>query len=608
MVDLTLDLKLKLKNLPTSPGVYLFKNARGRIIYIGKAKNLRNRVRTYFHSSADHAPRTARLVTKIVDLELLLTDNEIEALILEANLVRQHKPRYNVDLKDDKHFPYIKVTTRESFPRMLIVRRIENDGATYFGPYTSSRHMRRTVSFLIRLFKIRSCNFVLPPPKGKKVPVCLDYHIKHCGGPCEEHQTEEEYGEGISAALMVLAGKSKSLAELLTKRMQVASEALDYEEAAKLRDQIDALQAMGGRQKVDIGQLIDRDIIALAREEIHAVAVVLQIREGVLIGRQDFQLKAENDHTDEDVLRTFLMQYYGQQPNLPRELFVPHQFPDMKLFAKWLKTQKGRRVKLVMPQIGVKVRLVELARRNARLLLDELLIQKRKQSERTSKMVTSLKDDLRLVRSPRKMVCFDISNTGETDAVGSCVFFANGQPRKKEYRHFKIKTVQGQDDYQMMREVVGRYFRRRLDEDLALPDLVVLDGGKGQLSSVMAELVVLNLTELPVIGLAKRLEEIFVPGVAEAISIRKTSPSLMLLKRIRDEAHRFAVTYNRKVRSKRTIKSQLDEVKGIGPAKRALLLREFGSVKQIRKLSVEKLASMKGISPKLAGAILEVLA
>lgn len=608
MADPTLDLKTKLKNLPSSPGVYLFKNSRGRIIYIGKAKNLRNRVRTYFQAAADHIDRTARLVAKIADLELLLTDNEIEALILEANLVREHKPRYNVDLRDDKHFPYIKVTTHEPYPRMLIVRRIESDGATYFGPYTSARHMRRTVSFLTHLFKIRSCSFVLPPPQGKTVPVCLDYHIKRCGGPCEGHQSAEEYNEGIKAALMVLAGKSRALVERLSARMKTASEALDYEEAALLRDQIEALEAMRGRQKVDVGELIDRDIVALAREGQHAVAVVLQLREGVLIGRQDFQLKAEVEHSEEDILKTFLMQYYGHQPNLPRELYLPHDFPDRKLFGAWLKSQKTGRVKILTPQIGVKVRLVELARRNARLLLDELLIQKRKQSERTSKMVTSLKDDLKLNSSPRTMVCFDISNTGETDAVGSCVFFANGLPRKKEYRHFKIKTVVGQDDYQMMREVVGRYFRRRLKEGLALPDLVVLDGGKGQLSTVGAELKALELSEQPIIALAKRLEEVFLPGLAAPISIKKSSPSLMLLKRIRDEAHRFAVSYNRKVRTKRTIKSELDQVKGVGPAKRSALLKEFGSVKQIRKRTADELAMVKGITPELAEAILKALA
>ncbi|RKX29161.1 MAG: excinuclease ABC subunit C [Candidatus Zixiibacteriota bacterium] len=607
MANLTPELELKLKNLPDSPGVYLFKNAGGRIIYIGKARSLRNRVRTYFQSSANHTLRTVRMVSKVTDLELLLTDTEIEALILEANLVHEHKPRYNVDLKDDKHFPYIKVTTQEPFPRVLIVRRIEKDKSTYFGPYTSSRNVRRTVSFLTHLFKIRSCNHVLPPPKGKKIPVCLDYHIKRCGGPCEGHQTEEEYGDGVESVLMVLSGKSKSLIEQLRARMKTASEALKYEEAAQLRDRIEALESVMVKQKVDVGELIDRDIVALAREGNYSVAVVMQIREGILIGRQDFQLKAESDHTDADVLRTFLMQYYGHQPNLPHELFLPGEFPDMKLFAAWLKTQKGSRVKLVTPQIGVKVKLVELASRNARLLLDELLIQKRKQSERTSKMVTGLKDALRLNRSPRTMICFDISNTGETDAVGSCVYFANGRPKKKEYRHFKIKSVQRQNDYQMMQEVVSRYFRRRLDEELDLPDLVVLDGGKGQLSTVRAELVRLGLAEQPVIALAKRLEEVFVPDQSDPVIIKKTSPALLLLKRIRDEAHRFAVTYNRKVRSRRTIKSELDKVKGIGPARRDMLLRKFGSVEQIKRLSVDELASLKGITKKLAETILKTI-
>ncbi len=607
MHKLSSSLKLKLDNLPDSPGVYLFKNSRGKIIYIGKAKNLRNRVRSYFRSSSDQTLRTIRMVEQVADVELLLTDSEIEALILEANLVHEYKPRYNVALKDDKHFPYIKITTQEPFPRVLIVRRVEKDGATYFGPYTSAKGMRRTVSFLTHLFMIRSCNYVLPPPEGKKIKVCLDYHIKRCGGPCEGLQSEEEYREGVESILMVLSGKSKALIDQLSRRMKEASDNMEFEEAARYRDKIEALQSVMMKQKVDIGELVDRDIVAIAREEGDAVAVVMQIREGVLIGRQDFQLTSVADHSNETVLQTFLMQYYNHQPNLPKELYLPYTFPDQKLFTQWLKQQKGSAVLVVTPQIGQKVRLVELAMRNARLLLDELLIQKRKQSERTSKMVTSLKEELRLQRSPRTIVCFDISNTGQTDAVGSCVFFENARPKKKEYRHFKIKSVTGQDDFKMMQEVIGRYFRRRVEEELPLPDLVVVDGGKGQLSSALQELRRCGLKELPIVALAKRLEEVFVPGQSDSVIIKKTSPALLLLKQIRDEAHRFAITYNRKVRTKRTIKSVLDDIKGVGPAKKQVLLRKFGSVERIKTLSLNELAAVKGIGEKLARQILEAL-
>lgn len=606
MIKLSESLKLKLKNLPAEPGVYFFRDKNEKIIYIGKAKNLRNRVRTYFHSANRHDPKTARMIARAADFDLMITDNEIEALILEANLVREHKPRYNVLLRDDKHFPYIKITN-EPFPRLLIVRRIEKDGATYFGPYTSSKGMRRTVELLSRLFTIRTCSLVIPSPTGRKYKVCLDYRIKRCGGPCENFQSREEYSKLIDSVKMVLSGKSRELVDLLTTRMNLASDKMDYEEAARLRDQIDAIDGMMLKQKVDVGEVVDRDIISIARDGRHAVAVVMQIREGVLIGRQDFQLTIDNDETEVVILETFLTQYYNHQPNLPDEIFLPGEVKQLKMFKDWLKQLKGSRVKVITPRIGMKVRLVDLAASNARLLLDEILIQKRQQSERTSKMVTALKDDLSLLHSPRRIVCFDISNTGETDAVGSCVYFENGQPRKKEYRHFKIKLVTGQDDFKMMREVIGRYFFRIKEESKKPPDLVVVDGGKGQLSSAVAELKSLGFQTQPVIGLAKKLEEVFLPGVSASIVISRSSPGLMLLKRVRDEAHRFAIEYNRKVRSKRTIKSSLDDVNGIGPAKRRVLLKTFGSVAKIKNLSADQLTQAPGISAELAKAIIKQL-
>ncbi len=600
------NLKLKLQNLPSTPGVYMFKNAQGKIIYIGKAKNLRNRVRTYFRRSAIVSERTERMVSKVTDVELMVTENEIESLILEANLVHEHKPRYNVMLKDDKHFPYIKIT-HEPFPRAMIVRRLADDGAVYFGPYTSAKAMRRTLSFLTRLFRIRTCNLVIPPPEGKKYKVCLDYHINRCGGPCEGLQSEEEYREQVDAMVMVLSGRSLSLIDKLRAKMQAASEAEEFEEAAACRDRIEALQSVMVKQSVDTGDLSDRDITAVAREGADALAVVMQIREGVLIGRQDFRLTADIANDDETVLQMFLIQYYNHQPNLPVEIFVPCALPEKKLLEDWLRQLKGSRVRLMTPKAGEKVRLLELAARNARLLLDEMLIQRRTVSERTSKMVSALKDALALSRSPRRMVCFDISNTGATDAVGSCVFFDNGKPKKSEYRHFKIKGVVGQDDFRMMREVVGRYFYRIREEENPVPDLVVVDGGKGQLSSALAELESLGFNDQPVIGLAKRLEEVFVPGQSDAVTIARSSPALLLLKRIRDEAHRFAVEYNRKVRSKRTIKSALDDIPGIGPAKRTALLKKFGSVAGIRKASVREIAQIKGITEALAEKILKSL-
>ncbi|UCE25542.1 MAG: excinuclease ABC subunit UvrC [Candidatus Zixiibacteriota bacterium] len=601
------DLKLKLKNLPTSPGVYMFKTAAGKIIYIGKAKNLRNRVRTYFQSRNHLDAKAERMISKAADFELMVTESEVEALILEANLVREHKPRYNVDLKDDKHFPYIKVTTNETFPRVLIVRRLEKDKATYFGPYTSSKGMRRTVTFLSRLFAIRTCNLVIPAPPGKKHKVCLDYHIERCGGPCEGFQTQQEYSELVDSVIMVLSGKSKKLIARLTEKMNQASEEMRYEEAAKIRDQIEAIDSVMIKQHVDVGELIDHDIISIAREERDAVAVVMQLREGVLIGRQDFQLSAQVEETDETILESFLTQYYNHQPNMPDQVILPIELSGAGLLEKWLRKARGSKVKVVTPRIGEKVRLVDLAARNARLLLDELLIQKKQYAERTSKMVTSLKDELGLTRSPRTIACFDISNTGPADAVGSCVYFENGKPRKSEYRHFKVKGVRGQDDFKMMREVIGRYFYRIKQKESPAPDLVVVDGGKGQLSSARAELNYLGFSGQPLIALAKRLEEVFLPGRQDSVSISKSSPALVLLKRVRDEAHRFAITYGRKVRSKRTIRSRLDDIPGIGPAKREALLKHFGSVAKIKKLTAEELCQVKGINLKLASQILKQL-
>lgn len=596
----------KLASLPAETGVYIFRNNKNRIIYIGKAKNLRNRVRSYFQNSVPDI-KTERLVSQIVDFELIVTATEVEALILEANLVKQHHPRYNVGLKDDKHFPYIKITTNEPFPRALVVRKLERDGATYFGPYTSSKQMDRTLEFLCRLFTIRTCNLVIPHPQGKPYKVCLDYHIKRCGGPCEGFQSQEEYAELVKSVIMALQGKSQELIDGLELKMNAASEALDFESARQFREQIEALRHVMIRQNVDVGEVVDRDIVSVAREKSDAVAVVMQIRRGILIGRQDFQLEADIANSDDEVIETFVTQYYNYQPNLPSEVFLPCELSGKSLIESWLTETKGARVKVITPKAGRKVKLVDLAAANARLLLDELLIQKRGFKERTSKMVVSLKDAIGLELLPVKMICFDISNTGETDAVGSCVCFDNAKPKKSEYRHFRIKGVTGQDDFKMMREIIGRYFFRISKEDSTPPDLVIVDGGKGQLSAAKAELDSLGFSKQSVIGLAKRLEEVFLPGASDPLTVSKSSPALILLKRIRDEAHRFAIEFNRKVRTKRTIKSELEKIPGIGPSKVKALLSHFGSVAKVRAASVEEIASVKGMSETLAQVVSRAL-
>jgi len=596
-------LEMKIRNLPNAPGVYLFRNKEGKIIYIGKAKSLKNRVRTYFQSNGNHDLKTSRLVTMVADFDLMVTDSEIEALILEANLVKEHKPRYNINLKDDKHFPYVKVTINEPFPRVLVVRRLERDGARYFGPYTNSKGMRRTLSFLCSLFKIRTCNLTIPHPSGKIQKVCLDYHIGRCGGPCEGFQSEKDYRELVDLVILFLAGKSETLIEKLKKRMAVLSTRMKFEEAAKTRDQVTALESVRQKQKVDAGKVVNRDILAYAREGRDTVVVVLQLREGILIGRQDFQLQAEPEVIDEEVLSEFVEQYYNHQPNLPEELYLPLAFPEEALISRWLSRMRGKKVTIFTPQKGEKLKLVDMAAANARLLLDEMLIQKKGYKERVGKSVQALKEDLHLDISPRTIACVDISNTGENDAVGALVYFDNGRPKKSEYRHFKIKEVRGQNDFAMMREVVGRYFFRLREEKRTAPDLLVVDGGKGQLSSVQAEIKSLGFDKLNMIGLAKKFEEIYLPAHKEPLTIPKASPGLRLLKQIRDEAHRFAVEYNRKVRTKRTILSSLDSLAGVGPKRRDILLRHFGSVKRIKAATIEELNAVKGIPKNIAQTI-----
>ncbi len=593
-------LKLKLKNLPTSPGVYLFKNKEGRIIYIGKAKNLRNRVRTYFSSPGRHDPKTERLVKVIVDFELMVTDSEMEALILEANLVKEHHPRYNINLKDDKHFPYIKVSVNEPFPRITIVRRLAKDGARYFGPFTNSNGMRKTIKFLCRLFLIRTCNLTIPHPSGKLQKVCLDYQIGRCLGPCEGFQSEKDYRESVDAVLMFLSGRSMTLIEKLKITMAQQSKRFKFEEAAHTRDQIDALQSIFNKQKVDANKIINRDIIAYAREGCDTVVVTFQVREGLLIGRQHFQLRSELDEVETEIISAFIRQYYNRLPDYPQELYLPISLPDESLLKKMLSGLAKRKINIFTPQKGEKLHLVDMAASNARLILDEILIQKQKQKERLTGSVLALKDDLNLLNSPRRIACVDISNTGESDAVGSLVYFVNGHPLKSEYRHFRIKEVKGQDDFAMMREVVGRYFSRLKNENKTAPDLLVVDGGKGQLSSVVKEIKSLGFDQQLIIGLAKKFEEIYFPDSKEPRTISKASPGLRLLKQVRDEAHRFAIEYNRKLRTKRTIKSWLDKLEGVGPKRRDILLKTFGSVKKIKEASLVELSDVKGIPKNIA--------
>ncbi|MFH1700289.1 MAG: excinuclease ABC subunit UvrC [Candidatus Zixiibacteriota bacterium] len=591
---------IKLKNLPKGPGVYMMKNARGKIIYIGKAKNLKNRVKSYFMSRGQSDFKTAVLVRQIEDIELLATDTEIEALILEANLVKEHKPRYNVNLKDDKRFPYLKLTVNEPYPRLMVTRRVLRDGSRYFGPYTNAIMMRRTLKFLMRHFGIRSCNYEIPSSTGRKYKVCLDYHIGRCAGACIGEETQADYKKHVDAVIMFLSGRQSDLIGSLKERMQFASGQTLFEEAARLRDTIEAMESVWRRQKVDAAQGINRDVIAYAREDNDAVAVVMQIREGILIGRQDMQLKVNSDISGEELLSGFLKQFYNHAENFPEEIFLPVKIAEEKLIEKWLSKSKGIKTKILTPQRGEKVKLVSMAEANARLVLDEMLLQKKKYYERIPASAAALQKALDLDKAPQTISCFDISNLGQSDKAASLVYFEKGKPKKTEYRHFKIKTVEGQDDFAAMREVITRYVLRRRKENKPLPDLMMVDGGKGQLSVAVEVLNQCKIENQPIIGLAKKLDEVFIPYKSESVFIPKNSPALNLLKRVRDEAHRFAITYHHNLRKNRTIKSELDDIPGVGPSRRKMLLKHFGSVKRVKMASIEEITALKNISAELA--------
>jgi excinuclease ABC subunit C len=595
-----MDIKTKLRNLPSKPGVYLMKDLSGKIIYVGKAKSLRSRVRAYFQESTSFDPKTSALVSKISDFDVLSTDSEMEALILEANLIKEHKPRYNVNLKDDKRYPYLKVT-EEPFPRVLVVRRIKKDKARYFGPYTNVKAMRHTLRLLGSIFAIRSCSWNLP--SARKIKLCLDYHIKRCPGPCEGKISRKEYGETVKNILFFLSGKNKLLMEHLREKMKEHSAREEYEKAASIRDQISALESVMEKQKVADVDRVDRDIVALAREGRDISLVTLQVREGILIGRQTFHLTASKESSDQEILSTFLRQYYMHSAVIPAEVILPGQAGDQAMIENWLSSKRRSKVKIVLPQRGTKIRLLDMALYNARLWLNEIRLQRSAAKSELPVAVKSLQKDLYLPTAPRRIAAFDISNLGPSDAVGSLVFFQDTRPRKSQYRRFKIKTVKGQDDFAMMEEVVSRYFNRLAEEKQKFPDLVLIDGGKGQLSAAIAAFNRLGIKNQNIIALAKRLDEIFLPDRSGPLMIPKGSASLKLLQRIRDEAHRFAVDYHRRLRGKKITKSELDQIPGIGPIRKGILLKHFGSVEQIKQAKWQDLLQTQRLGKKAAESI-----
>lgn len=599
-----------LAKLSTQPGVYLFRDTRGEVLYVGKAKSLRPRVRSYFRRSADLSPKNRELMHQVADLETLVVGSEAEALILEANLIKEHRPRFNILMRDDKQYPYIKVTVREPLPRVYVTRRVSNDGSRYFGPYTSVGPMRQALEVVKRLHTVRSCRYDLPREAPERP--CLDYHIGRCLAPCVGLQTEADYRTMIDEILRILEGDTEEIRRDAEIWMREASDALDFERAARMRDVMHGLDTIAREQRVHRAQGGDIDVVGLARDGDIAAGVVLKVRSGLLLGRESQRFAQIRDESDGDLITSLVSRYYlsagqGRTGQLPREVLLPDDFQDRDLLEEILTDSGSRKVRVHVPKRGQKVRLVELANDNARQVLEDRVAALAYATDRAENALYSLQDELDLKVVPRLMVCFDISHIQGTETVGSAVVFENGEPRKAAYRHMRIKGEWGNDDYRSMQEAVGRYFRRLRDSGKPLPDLAVIDGGKGQLSAARQALQDIDLNDVAVIALAKKDEEVFVPGRPDPILLDRRNRALHLLQRIRDEAHRFAVRYNRKLRSKRTIRSDLGDIPGIGPQRQRELLRRFGSVKGVREATRDEIARVPGFSEVLASRILTYL-
>ena len=591
----------KLPHLPEGPGVYLWKGRDGSTLYVGKAKRLRSRVRSYFSNDQLDSVKTRHLVGLIGDLDTIVVPTEAHALILEANLIKEYRPRFNIALRDDKSYPYIKVTVQEPFPRVYVTRRLEDDGASYFGPYTDVGAMRRALNVVKRIFTVRSCNYDMPAQMPERP--CLDYYIKRCKAPCILGQSQHDYRSMIDEVVLFLSGRPEEVVRRITERMDLASEQLDFERAAELRDVIHHLERMEEPTVVLEVEGGDRDVIGYARDGDDGCVTLLRIRNGKLLSREHRFLENLSDEQDADVMSVFLAGTYVSMQERARQVLLPFDFPDRELLEQSLPDTRFQ-----IPQRGPRRDLIALAEQNARHLLEELKLSSMEADERAGDPVYELGRELGLQRLPRSLVCFDISTTQGTDTVGSCVWFENGRPKRAEYRKFKVKTVEGSDDFASMHEVVRRYFERRLNDEKPLPDLIVIDGGKGQLSAAHAALTAVNLTDRPLISLAKRDEEIFIWGREEPLRLSRRSSALRLLQQARDEAHRFAVTYNRKRRSMRTVTSELLKVPGIGPVKRRQLLQHFGSVQGVRDAGADAIAKLPGFNEERARKLLESLA
>lgn len=614
-MDTILSLEDKLKNLPENPGIYIMRDEDNEIIYVGKAKNLKNRVRQYFQSSRGHSPKVVAMVERIRNLEYIITDSELEALILECNLIKKHRPKYNILLKDDKHYPYLKVTVKEDYPRIMITRDIKRDGAKYFGPYTDVTAVNRTLELINKLFPIRSCNKNIAKIASKERP-CLNYHIHRCMGPCLGNVTKQEYNEMVQGIIMVLDGKQDEMLGILEGKMQQAAENLDFEKAAELRDSIAAVRKIGERQKIISSSMTDQDIIAMARENGQVCMQVFFIRGGKLNGREHFLLEGESLDDNAEAISGFIKQFYNGDTFVPKEIILQYEIDDFDIIESWLSEKRGNKVKLIVPQRGEKRELVEMVKKNAEDTI-KLLIEKNKQDEeKTLGAIKELADYIDMSKAPKRIEAFDISHLQGVENVGSMIVFEDGRPKNRDYRRFKIKYVDGANDYESMREVLERRFSHGIKEreqletegkDMdsgkfsVLPDLILVDGGLGQVNAVLPVLKEFGI-KAPVCGMVKddkhRTRGLIYEG--EEIIIPINSHAFRLITNIQDEAHRFAISYHRSLRSKTSVKSELDEVPGIGPARRQALLKKFGSLKNIKSATIEELRDVPGMNKKAA--------
>ena len=590
----------RLKRLPDRPGVYLMLSGAGEIIYVGKAISLKSRVRSYFRGK-QVSPKVKALVSNIQDLEYIVTDSEVEALILECNLIKEHRPKYNVFLKDDKTYPYIKITLNEEFPRILVTRRIKKDGARYYGPYTSAGSMHATVKLLRQLFPVRSCKKL-----DKQERPCLNYHINRCLAPCADLITFEEYQKMIAEIILFLDGKQERVLDSLKERMSAAAAKLEFERAAQLRDQIAAVEKVLEKQKIVNLTEDDQDVVAFAVGKDEVCVQVFFVRSGKVMGREHFFLEGTDDLSRTEVMTHFIKQYYSRVVDIPRSILLQEPILDRDIIEQWLKEKRPGRVIIRVPVKGEKHKLIEMVARNAQLLLEEEQLLRKKNKMVEEAAVLELKQQLNLSALPKRIECFDVSNIQGSHTVASMVVYLNGKPKTDHYRRYKIETVKGPDDYAAIREVVYRRYKRGSGMQ-NLPDLIIIDGGKGQLSAATEVLDILRLREIPAFGLAEKEELLFQKGISEPIKLTEGSQALYLIQRIRDEAHRFAISYHRKLRSKESFKSVLDEIPGIGPKRKRALLNKFGTVAKIKTATLGELEDVPGMNKKVAQNVYEYL-